>query len=94
LTERVRVDRERTTEHRTELLMRARKAELYGLDLTEARWVKSSKSSTQPYCVEVADLGGGAVAVRDSNHRELPPLRFTAEEWAAFRDGVREGEFG
>ncbi|MEU6096715.1 DUF397 domain-containing protein [Streptomyces sp. NPDC047079] len=74
--------------------MEKRKAGLYALDLTEARWTKSSKSSTAPYCVEVAHLGDGAVAVRDSNHRELPPLRFTAEEWAAFRDGVREGEFG
>ncbi|MGV9350362.1 DUF397 domain-containing protein [Streptomyces spiralis] len=74
--------------------MQARKAELYALDLTEARWVKSSKSLDKPYCVEVADLGGGAVAVRDSNNRDLPPLRFTAEEWAAFREGVREGEFG
>ncbi|MFF4790752.1 DUF397 domain-containing protein [Streptomyces sp. NPDC001276] len=37
---------------------------------------------------------GGAVAVRDSNRRDLSPLRFTAEQWAAFRDGVREGEFG
>ncbi|MFB7270909.1 DUF397 domain-containing protein [Streptomyces sp. NPDC056244] len=74
--------------------MAAKKAELYTLDLTEARWVKSSKSATGPYCVEVADLGGGAVAIRDSRRQDLPSLRFTAEEWAAFRDGVREGEFG
>ncbi|MFB7459369.1 MULTISPECIES: DUF397 domain-containing protein [unclassified Streptomyces] len=74
--------------------MQAEKAELYALDLSRTRWVKSSKSPYTSTCVEVADLGGGAVAVRDSNHRDLPPLRFTAEEWAAFRDGVREGEFG
>ncbi|GGJ45287.1 DUF397 domain-containing protein [Streptomyces brasiliensis] len=74
--------------------MQAKKADLYALDLTQARWVKSSKSPYTSTCIEVADLGGGAVAVRDSNHRELSPLRFTAEEWAAFRDGVREGEFG
>ncbi|MFJ6559396.1 DUF397 domain-containing protein [Streptomyces sp. NPDC091412] len=74
--------------------MQAKKAELYALDLSQTRWVKSSKSPYSSTCVEVADLGGGAVAVRDSNHRDLPPLRFTAEEWAAFRDGVREGEFG
>ncbi|MFF3791027.1 DUF397 domain-containing protein [Streptomyces sp. NPDC001981] len=91
----MKVDREDISEPRTEHLMQARKAELYALDLTHARWVKSSK--TIPYrdtCVEVAELGGGAVAVRDSNHQDLPPLRFTAEEWTAFRDGVREGEFG
>ncbi|MFF4827116.1 DUF397 domain-containing protein [Streptomyces sp. NPDC001312] len=76
--------------------MQAAKAELYALDVTQARWVKSSRcpAGCRPGCVEVADLGGGAVAVRDSDHRDLPPLRFTAEEWAAFRDGVREGEFG
>ncbi|MEU6220515.1 DUF397 domain-containing protein [Streptomyces sp. NPDC047022] len=76
--------------------MTEKKAELYTLDLTDARWVKSSKSTmtTSPYCVEVADLGGGAVAIRDSRRTDLPPLRFTAQEWAAFREGVREGEFG
>ena len=74
--------------------MQARKADLYALDLTDACWIKSSKSTHTPYCVEVADLGGGAVAVRDSNREDLPPLRFTAGEWAAFREGVREGEFG
>ena len=76
--------------------MQARKAALYALDLTHAHWVRSSKCpyGHRPHCVEVADLGGGAVAVRDSDHRDLPPLRFTAEEWTAFRDGVREGEFG
>ncbi|MFG2304233.1 DUF397 domain-containing protein [Actinacidiphila glaucinigra] len=77
--------------------MQANKAELYGLDLAEARWVASSHcpyGGNRPQCVEVADLGDGAVAVRDSAHRDLPPLRFTAEEWAAFREGVREGEFG
>ncbi|MEU1597106.1 DUF397 domain-containing protein [Streptomyces sp. NPDC005708] len=74
--------------------MTAKKAELYTLDLTDARWVKSSRSMDRPYCVEVADLGCGAVAIRDSRRKDLPSLRFTAEEWAAFRDGVREGEFG
>ncbi|WP_431968201.1 DUF397 domain-containing protein [Actinacidiphila sp. bgisy160] len=74
--------------------MRMSKADLYTRDLREARWVKSSRSGYLPECVEVADLGGGAVAIRDSNNRELPPLRFTAEEWTAFREGVRAGEFG
>lgn len=74
--------------------MQEGKADLYARDLTEARWVKSSKSGYLPECVEVADLGGGAVAIRDSENRDLPPLRFTAQEWTAFREGVREGEFG
>ncbi|MDX3240024.1 DUF397 domain-containing protein [Streptomyces sp. ME03-5709C] len=74
--------------------MRARKAELYGRDLTEAHWVKSSKSPYRETCVEVAELADGAVAIRDSNDKDRPALRFTAEEWAAFREGVRDGEFG
>ncbi|MFJ4847912.1 MULTISPECIES: DUF397 domain-containing protein [unclassified Streptomyces] len=74
--------------------MQARKSDLYARDLTEARWVKSTKSPYRELCVEVADLGGGAVAIRDSDNTDLPALRFTADEWAAFRDGVRDGEFG
>ncbi|SFT12745.1 DUF397 domain-containing protein [Streptomyces sp. ok210] len=73
----------------------AAKDELYAMDLTDADWVTSSYTNRwTKTCVEVADLGGGAVAVRDSHNRELPPLRFTAAEWAAFRLGVRDGEFG
>ncbi|MFF7214695.1 DUF397 domain-containing protein [Streptomyces sp. NPDC008238] len=74
--------------------MQDRKADLYARDLTAARWVKSSRSGYLPECVEVADLGDGAVAIRDSQNKDLPPLRFTAREWTAFRAGVREGEFG
>ncbi|MFF7214694.1 DUF397 domain-containing protein [Streptomyces sp. NPDC008238] len=74
--------------------MQARKADLYRRDLAEARWVKSSKSPYRETCVEVAELAGGAVAIRDSENADLPPLRFTAEEWTAFREGVRDGEFG
>ncbi|MFE2543904.1 DUF397 domain-containing protein [Actinacidiphila glaucinigra] len=73
----------------------AGKAELYAMDLTDADWVASSHSNRwDKTCVEVADLGGGAVALRDSQNKEMPPLRFTAEEWTAFRLGVRDGEFG
>ncbi|MFF3254750.1 DUF397 domain-containing protein [Actinacidiphila glaucinigra] len=76
-------------------MMDAGKAELYAMDLTGADWVASSHSNRwDKTCVEVADLGGGAVAVRDSQNKALPPLRFTAREWAAFRLGVRDGEFG
>jgi hypothetical protein len=43
--------------------------------------------------VEIADLGGGAVALRDSTDYTRAPLRFTAAEWAAFTAGVRDGQF-
>jgi hypothetical protein len=42
--------------------------------------------------VEVADLPG-IVAVRDSKDPDGPKLAFTADEWAAFTAGVKDGEF-
>jgi hypothetical protein len=43
--------------------------------------------------VEVADLTGGGVAVRDSKSPHLGPLMFTREEWDAFIGGAKLGEF-
>ncbi|WP_039629535.1 DUF397 domain-containing protein [Streptomyces sp. 769] len=74
--------------------MDAKKTDLYAMDLSDVQWATSRKCVYGCLtCVEVADLGDGARAVRDSKHRDLPPLRFTAEEWAAFAHGVRDGEF-
>ncbi|MFC9914266.1 DUF397 domain-containing protein [Streptomyces sp. NPDC127197] len=68
------------------------KAELYAYDLSTAIWRKSSASGAEHDCVEVTDLPGGAKAVRDSKRPEVEPLRYTASEWAAFRQGVISGE--
>jgi hypothetical protein len=62
-------------------------------DLTRAAWRKSSFSGSGNACVEVADLPGGARAVRDSKNPGGGHLTFTATEWAAFTAGVRDGEF-
>ena len=70
------------------------KTALYARDLSGTPWRKSSFSNDIEFeCVEVADLGGGAVALRDSTDHTREPLRFTAREWAAVTAGVRDGQF-
>jgi hypothetical protein len=62
-------------------------------NLVHVQWRKSSRSSGNAACVEVADLDGGARAVRDSKDPTGGHLTFTATEWAAFTAGVKSGEF-
>lgn len=56
---------------------------------------KSSRSngSGGSNCVEVALLGAGGVAVRDSKNPHGAVLVFTAAEWDAFVAGVQDDEF-
>jgi len=56
-------------------------------------WVKSSLSFANGNCVEVADLPGGEIGVRNSRDSKGPVLKFTPDEWHAFLGGVRNGEF-
>ena len=64
------------------------------MDLSGARWLKSSFSGTNgdSGCVEVALLPS-LVAVRDTKDRSLGPQVFPLPEWAAFVAGDRAGEF-
>jgi hypothetical protein len=70
------------------------KTELYAYDLSNATWRKSSASGAENNCVEIANLPGGAKAVRDSKNLDREPLRSAASEWSAFRQGVLTGKFG
>jgi hypothetical protein len=65
----------------------------YGRRTAVPVWVKSSLSFANGNCVEVADLGGGNVGVRNSRDRKGPSLVFTRDEWHAFLGGARNGEF-
>ncbi|GAA3104406.1 DUF397 domain-containing protein [Streptosporangium carneum] len=76
------------------------------MDLSEARWIKSSLSGDNGgNCVEVAKpvniVDGSAhkaehtalIAVRDSKDPEGPKLFFTPAEWDAFLNGVKAETF-
>ena len=57
-------------------------------------WRKSTLSSAGDNCVEVAFAADGRTGVRDSKEHGLGSvLVFTRDEWDAFLDGVRQGEF-
>jgi hypothetical protein len=56
-----------------------------------AAWQKSTFSTVNG-CVEVAIIDG-QIAVRNSKDPRGAVLVFSLAEWAAFLDGVRNGEF-
>jgi hypothetical protein len=63
------------------------------VNLADAVWQKSTRSGpVSDNCVEIAFVDG-AVAMRDSKHPDGPVLLFTAEEWDAFVEGAKDGEF-
>ncbi|RLP85183.1 DUF397 domain-containing protein [Micromonospora sp. BL4] len=55
------------------------------MDVTGARWRKSSKSgNNQGDCVEVADNLPGVVLVRDTTDRDGGTLTFEPAAWQSF----------
>ncbi len=60
---------------------------------SDPSWRKSSHSAGYGECVEMANLDGDVIGVRDSKDPLGPVLRFTRAELHAFVRGVRDGEF-
>ncbi|MBW4719061.1 DUF397 domain-containing protein [Saccharothrix obliqua] len=62
-------------------------------ELPEVTWRKSARSGAKGNCVELAELAGGEIAVRNSRFPDGPALVYTRAEIAAFVAGARDGEF-
>jgi hypothetical protein len=59
---------------------------------TDIPWIKASASSGAGQCVEMRRVDG-TVDVRDSKNPSGPSLHFTSDEFAAWLDGAKKGEF-
>jgi Domain of unknown function (DUF397) len=60
--------------------------------MTQSTWRKSTYSSGNADCVELA-TADDAILLRDSKHPEAGHFTFTRPELAAFVAGAKAGEF-
>ncbi|MEV7865554.1 DUF397 domain-containing protein [Streptomyces sp. NPDC088124] len=69
--------------------------DLYGLDITGARFGRACGGNTHPdgeSCVTLARIGPDAWALGDSKNPDAVPLRFTTQELSAA--GIDPARFG
>jgi Domain of unknown function (DUF397) len=63
------------------------------MDLTHANWRKSSYSTQNGSCVEVARTPGATtVAVRDSQDPHGPALTFAPSDWQVFVRRIKDSQ--
>ena len=61
--------------------------------MSSTPWIKSRRSADQGSCVEMR-YADGLIEVRDTKDGgNGPVLRFTLDEYAAWLDGAKRGEF-
>jgi Domain of unknown function (DUF397) len=63
---------------------------VHDLDLTDARWRKSRRSSGNGACVEVTCLSQ-AVGIRDSKNPDGPKLAVSPTAWRIFTRTIKDG---
>lgn len=63
------------------------------IEKVSAGWRKSTYSTGQGECIEVADGFSGVVPVRDSKDPDGPSLIFRTESFAAFVAAIKDGQF-
>lgn len=56
-------------------------------------WRKSSYSNPTGDCLELTELAGEQVAIRDSHHPDGPTLIFARAETVALIQSAKDGEF-
>jgi Domain of unknown function (DUF397) len=61
-------------------------------ELLALNWRKARMSTNNGACLEVASVPG-KIALRDSKDPSGPMLVYTPDEWTAFLDGAKNGEF-
>jgi len=60
-------------------------------EMNQQRWRRSARCADSS-CVEVSS-DGDEILIRDGKDVEGPVLRFSRNEWSAFRGGLTDGDF-